>query len=286
MCGGPSPKIDRRTLLQGTTATFAAGLTPPQPIEVTYDSIILGDRKIKVYLHKNDTPHGLTYFAPHYSETTAPQAAQDVIDVSGGKVAWLVHGDQARPARNISFVLDGTRFEFDPNRMFTDVGARKSLAQFSNTNTKSPAFARALAEVRRFATTLLTKDNDYLHPAMANGNVVVGIHNNHGSGYTVESYETGGEYHADIVDPGGYFYNQDGHPGNFFYTTSEAIFAALKSNNFSVVLQSTKPIDDGSLSVYCGAHRVDYVNVEATLGDRSAQRRMIQFLHDYIKSQT
>jgi hypothetical protein len=285
----PPSDIDRRVLLQGTAVTLAVGSAAPvpSPSQPKDYEIALGDPVgkffgyVKVRLHKNDSLGGLTYFAPHYSETTAPEAAQTVIDRNGGKVAWLVHGDEHRPKRNVSFVLEGARFEFDPNRMFTEVGARKSLAMFSNTNTRNELFSRAVDQVNNFATALLSNNNYYLHPTMAQGKVVVGIHNNHG-GYSVESYKPGGEYHKEIERNGGYYYNQNGHPGNFFYTTSEAIFEVLKQNKFSVVLQTAKPTDDGSLSVYCGTHNVDYINVEAELSERDAQTLMIQFLHDYI----
>jgi hypothetical protein len=86
--------------------------------------IQLGDEKVIVQVEKNGP--GKVFVHLHQNETTALKAAKSVVQNNHGTVITLKHRGQ----RNIVFNLNGWRYEFDPNRMFTDGGIKKSLATF------------------------------------------------------------------------------------------------------------------------------------------------------------
>ena len=84
----------------------------------------LGDTTVEIEHVQHG--HGKAFVHVHQSETTALQAARAVIHDEGGSLVTLHHPG----GRNIVFHLQGVRYEFDPNRMFTDVGIQKTLKQF------------------------------------------------------------------------------------------------------------------------------------------------------------
>ena len=221
--------------------------------------VALGSDSVAVVTHAANRP-GLTYINVHDDENTSVQAGLDVIRRPGGRVIELQHMDR----RNIVFTLDGTTYEFDPNRMFTDVGAEASLHRFGAYSDS------AFAVVRRFADELIEAYD------LAALSVVVTLHNNTEGTYSAKSYAEGGEYEEDAADV---FIVEGSDPDDFFFVTDRGIFEKLKAGGFNVVLQDNdRATDDGSLSVFCGQHDIPYVNVEAQRGHLEAQIRMLDYL--------
>ena len=67
---------------------------------------------------------------------------------------YIIHGDDT--SRNVEFNLNGETYEFDPNRIFDDVGAEASLKEFGN-------FSEGALKVdRNFAEKIL----DFLLPCL------------------------------------------------------------------------------------------------------------------------
>lgn len=230
---------------------LTCGMAAPEEVFGASTTYLLGSTK--VVLNEYGTGGGSIYFAPHSNETTAVEAAKAVVKKSGGRVYWLTHGDGAR---NITFKIGKTKYTVDPNRIFSDKGAKASLKPYS---------PEAFTAVRMLA-------NFVIKGIFASGvQPVVGIHNNTDGSLSVISYGSDPAAAATSVNP-----KRDAD--DFFFVTTSGYFNALKSKGFNVVLQSARPPEDGSLSVYCAHVHVPYINVEAQAGHKSQQIEMLKAL--------
>ena len=203
-------------------------------------------------------PQKLTFLSVHENEQTAVVAARRVIERHGGRLIEL----KARGQRLVSFELDRTRYTFDPNRIFTDIGLEKSLRRYGR---YSKAAHEAVVQLRD--ALLKTIRNDL--------QLVVAVHNNTSGDLSVESYKRGGELQAEASRVA---INPKLDPDDFFLVLNPTLFERLQAAGFNVVLQSAKPTDDGSLSVYSQQAGIPYVNVESRYGHLSAQIRMLEAL--------
>lgn len=80
--------------------------------------VMVGDEQVEI---KHTVGRGKTFIHVHHNEQTALKAAQAVVKREGGSLITLVHSG----GRNIVFNLHNKRYEFDPNRIFTDNGIKK-----------------------------------------------------------------------------------------------------------------------------------------------------------------
>ena len=221
---------------------FGAGHAGKVPVQ-------LGDTQVVV--EHIEHGQGKAFVHVHQSEQTALQAARAVIESEGGSIVTLHHPG----GRNIVFRLDGVRYEFDPNRMFTDAGIKKTLKQFG---AYSPEAHRLVQQLACHVKVLLPK-----HQA------VIAVHNNRS--YSLKEYYPG----ASLADEAEALYvPQPKAYRNFYLVTQKSDFARLKHAAFNSVLQASTPDDDGSLSVYL--NRKPYVNVEAGHGQLAAQITMLR----------
>ncbi|MCE0724279.1 MULTISPECIES: protein tyrosine phosphatase [Legionella] len=209
--------------------------------------VMVGDEKVEI---KHTIGKGKTYVHLHHNEQTALKAAQAVIQREGGSLIALVHSG----GRNIVFRLNNQRYEFDPNRIFTDTGIKKTLSQFG------PYNPRAHHEVNKLATKI--------KQLLPKGRIVA-VHNN--STYSLKDYLPGKSLQNDAqaihMVPDNYF-------RNFYLVTKINDFLRLKSQGYNGVLQKPSATDDGSLSVYLA--KSDYINVEAGYDQLIEQIKMLQ----------
>lgn len=204
-----------------------------------------------VVIQQEENGKGKNFIHLHQNETTALQAARAVIRKEGGMVLTLVHSGQ----RNIIFYIHQRRYEFDPNRIFTEVGIKKTLTQFGGYSKE------AHGEVKRLANkikSLLPKGK------------IIAVHNN--ESYSLKDYLPG---HHLASDAKALNFNNQQHYRNFYLVTKSKDYNRFKHLNFNSILQAYSAVDDGSLSVYL-AHR-DYVNVEAGYDQLAAQIKMLQY---------
>ncbi|KTC75348.1 protein-tyrosine phosphatase [Legionella birminghamensis] len=192
---------------------------------------------------------GKTLVHLHENENTALQAAKLYVDSNGGTLITLRHSGK----RNIVFYIKKDRYEFDPNRIFTDTGIKKTLSQYGKYS------LAAHQEVKRFAKTIL----ELIPPGK-----VIAVHNN--QGYSIREYFP---KHPLALDAKALNYLRNSNFRNFFFVTREEEFARLKRLAFNVALQSDKAQDDGSLSYFLG--RENYINIEAGYGQLTAQLQML-----------
>ena len=234
---------------------------PPTTHLVTF----LGDARVNIRVHAFEGSQASVFSALnlHDDESTSVDAALDVVEERGGRVVELAHTGE----RNVAFRVDNVDFVADPNRMFTDAGRRRTLAD------KSRDTPEARAALEAFADAVLAA---YAPGAPA----VVTLHNNTDENYSARSYLPGAEYDTDAAAV-------TVHPGadadDFFFVTDRALYDALVARGFNAVLQDNEAAtDDGSLSVWAAQQGVPYVNVEAQHGHRAEQARMIEALMDVL----
>ena len=214
----------------------------------TRHALRVGDTR--VIIEKTQHGVGKNFIHVHQNETTALRAAKAVVAQEGGSVMTLVHSG----GRNIVFHLDKKRYEFDPNRIYTDEGIKKTLTQFG-------AYSRrAHAEVQAFANAI---------KSMLPKGKIIAVHNN--NVYSIKEYLPGKSLHRDAQEV---YLHPHRYYRNFYLVTRHAEFQRLKHLQFNTVLQGKTVTDDGSLSVYL--ENQDYVNVEAGYDELNAQIAMLK----------
>jgi len=245
----------------GFLALIALGchVQPPQvPSEVI--PFRLGQSEITFVVHATDRTHP-ALLVLHDDENTAVEAGLETIRARGGRLVEV----QAQGDRLVDFELDGARWRFDPNRIFTEAGATATLRAYNG-----DAPAGVLAEVRRFADAVLAAYD------VGSPRPLVTLHNNTEGEYSALSYLPGGDHArgaAAIHLP------PEASPDDFFFVTDRQLFDGLAREGFPVVLQDNmRMTDDGSLSVWAGRRGVPYVNVETKHGHRARQIEMLEAL--------
>jgi hypothetical protein len=230
-----------------------------------------GSGRVEIQIYERQTAVGLKYFAPHNDEPTSIRAAKDVINQLGGRLVELFHGGR----RDIQFSIDGERgYMFDPNRMFSDVGAKKSLEDRTPGGHSSPA---AVAAVRRLARQCLNELR------ITEGGLVIGAHNNTYTGpnddsFSILSYCRDPDFRpvAELVHV-----NPCQEIDDFFFVTERSDYDYVVGKGYNAVLSKARPPqDNGSLGVYCALKRIPYANSEAQHGKVDFQKTMYEILHD------
>lgn len=223
----------------------------------------LGDNTVEIVISKTSKrPSKFVYFNMHDNENTAAEAAKEIIEKYGGTLIELKNGGK----RLIKFSLKDERFTIDPNRIFTEEGIKKTLKYNGEYATE------AENETNKFAEKL--KD------LLKNYRLIIAVHNNTDENYSIKSYETGGEFEKDakLVN-----IKSEMDIDDFFFVTDKNIFKILKEKNQNVALQDNVNVtDDGSLSVYCGNHKIPYINVESEHGHLREQIKMLEVLQKLI----
>lgn len=173
---------------------------------------------------------------------------------------------QALLVDNPTRVIKVGPLEFDPNRMFTEVGLERNLMRL-NPDSKP--------EERKKVLTMVGKEREKLLKALtppANGLLTV-VHNN-SKGYSVtDEVQISNDVSLRAPD----------FPNDFLLCTNAKDFAVLKESPFNVVLQdSPRGEEDGSLSRLMAARKVRYVNIEAAMGRVERQRAMLEWLERHL----
>ncbi len=198
-------------------------------------------------------PGPARYVHIHGDETTAREVLLDSLPALRGK-ALLVPGFQ----RMISI----SGFKLDPNRMWSRYGAERSVLR---NNPKLPG-----AGLRAFLD-LLDRERDRLSSELLPppGGLLLALHNN-GPGYSIAT---------EIPLSDRVHQPQLAQPRNFMLFTNERDFDLAAAGNYNAVLQAaSQGEDDGSLSRFCAARGIRYVNLECALGSAGAQRERLLWL--------
>gem|GEM_PF-869223 len=193
------------------------------------------------------------YLVIHGDETTARDTLLDFMKSHDGH-AYMVES-RVRTVRP-------HLLEIDPNRMFSDAGAAKSLERLN-------AAAGAAAIAREVKWLSARRDNLLKALLPPRDGLLIALHNN-ARGYSVDD-EVPISNRSHLPSPA--------TPHEFFLATSPADFERIATGPYNAVLQTeAKGEDDGSLSRLCASLGIRYVNLECALGNRKAQAEMLAWL--------
>lgn len=233
-----------RLFLAGLLCVGLAGCRKHAIGGIAFEKIANGRSDARRYLHV------------HGNETTARDVLAEHMKSHKG-TAFLVRSDRR--------MVPLGALAIDPNRMFSDKGARANLQRFN----RWPAEAYVQS-----ALLLLEKDRhkflDKILPTP--GGLLIVLHNN-GPGYSVNDELDGADAQS-LPDKE--------HPDEFMLTTQREDFDLLKRSPFNVVLQTQAEPDDGSLSRRCARMGVRYVNIEAALGQFERQKEMLNWIEQNL----
>ena len=216
----------------------------------------LGDSLVKLVTLQYGKRSDIVMLNLHDDEATSVQAAQTVLEETGGLLIRINNDSN----RLLNFSINGKLYRFDPNRMFSIAGIKASLEKHSQVNNI------AINAIRGFATFVL-------HKIPAVSPTLIALHNNDADRLTISSYMPGNDFGPDVSQVAA---AAGTDPDNFLYTTDARVFRHLK-DSFNIASQHNKNAkDDGSLSVYYGRRKKSYVNVEAEHGQLEEQVKMIR----------
>lgn len=257
------------TLLSCLTsiALLPSCLQATDSLEVKQDSIpfMLNDSTVTIIKHVygNDS---IRFLSVHDDENTGVEAAIDFMKEHGGSLVELAYGNE----RNVVFNLENSidKCIFDPNGMFTDTGAYRTLDKHSRVTPEAVQAIRSLGE-----TVLETYNYDSL-------GYVVTLHNNSEGLYSIRYYLPG-----KLMDTAAakVHINPTWDSDDFVFVTEPYFFDYLKKRDVNVVLQSPDAPNDGSLSVYSAMQGVPYVNIEVQDGHLKVQRELIGIVAEMMK---
>lgn len=203
-------------------------------------------------------PSAVVFVNVHENESTSVTAAKHVLD---SVKQYCIVELQFNKRRLINFNLNRKNYSIDPNRIYTQVGAKATLKKYNRYYTDD-----VLQAVTRMG-------QNYISSYINNKQFVVALHNNSDGDYSILSYSSGGEFAKDAADV---YINEQQDADDFFYTTDRKFFEFFKARKYNTVLQhSETATDDGSLSIYCATRKIPYINIEAGSGNLSTQIEMI-----------
>jgi hypothetical protein len=200
---------------------------------------------------------GRHYIWIHGDEQTARGVLSDWMRTATGRAFFIRSAE-----RNVE--VEGGKI--DPNRMWSRVGAERSLRSLN------PGWTDAGV---RAALDKLDDDREgFLRRIVPPPNgLLIALHNN-GPAYSVRDEVSISDAVA-LTDPD--------HPDEFMLCTNRPDFELLAGGPFNVLLQrQAPPEDDGSLSRLCAARNIRYVNIEAAHGNAEAQHRMLEWLNGVL----
>lgn len=252
-----------------TVCTFSlpACLLATDSLAVRQDSVAfkLNDTTVTIlrHIYGDDS---IRFLSIHDDENTGVEAAVDFMKEHGGSLVELQYGNN----RNIKFNLKSSvdKCIFDPNGMFTDTGAHRTLDKHARVTPEAVGAIRSLGE-----KVLEMYNYDSL-------GYVITLHNNTEGLYSIRYYLPG-----KMMDTAAskVHINPRLDIDDFVFVTEPFFYDYLESKDVNVVLQSNDAPNDGSLSVYSAMEGVPYVNIEVQDGHVKEHRELIGIVAEMVK---
>lgn len=244
------------------------GKTLPDPDGAFRDTVHyrLNDTVIHIVSHRYKGDSTLKFLNIHDDENTSVEAAHNYLGMEGGLIMELQYGN----VRNIRFNLESSIDVciYDPNGMFTDIGAYRTLDKHSRVTSES------VQRIRAFGDTILEM-YDYKQLGY-----IVTLHNNTEGYFSILSYQPG----KDLAPAAAEVYiNPAMDPDDFVFVTDRFFFEYLKEREVNAVLQGVTAPNDGSLSVYAAMTGIPYVNIEAQHGHFEENYRMVAIVAGMVR---
>lgn len=242
---------------------FTSGTCFMQSLSETTHTLYLGEEKVWVDIYERSGA-GITLLNLHDNENTAVEAGLAFIEKYGGRLIELRHGR----GREIVVRVDGVLHRFDPNRMFSDFGLKKSLEYFQ------------ISSDEVFSISATFRDSLINLFAIHEETVVIAIHNNTSDKMTINDFRAGEWYGNDTREV---FINPHHDSDNFFVVTQQDLYTALAERGYNVALRAENPPDRGMLMDYCVRFGVLNITVETEHGKRVEQEKMLEVLWEILK---
>lgn len=234
-----------------------------QQNEYMEHSFLIGETTIKIVENDQQSTNRIIFLNVHEDEETSIRTLFEYEKQDAINFFYLKH----QGTRRIKFSRSGKDYDFDPNRIFTRKGRRKTLKDGANNS------FWANREVKKLAEEIISR--------LPNGHTVVAMHNNTDTNYSIKSYLPGGDEAQNTAE---IHVNPDLDPDDFIYTTDLIFFNALKIRDVNVILQDNQGyVNDGSLSVYCGQNAIPYINIETQRGHFQAQMELTKTVLEVIR---
>ncbi len=227
-------------------------------------TLMLADEKIWVHVYERPGS-GLVFVNLHDNENTCVDAAMLFLASHGGRLIELRHGR----GREVVIRRAGRMYTFDPNRMFSIEGLRKSLAHSNNISDDDLVLATGFA-AKVIALIAPTKDVP-----------VIAIHNNSPDKLTIRDFMPGEWYGPDSR---AVHIARDRDPDDFFFTNSPGLYESLAGMDHNVALMAKRPPDRGTLGNYINSLGGLYIIVEAEHGHIQEQTLMLQDLGSVLQN--
>jgi len=245
--------------------SLLAGADRANSVSKETRTLHLGEEKVWVDIYKKPGTD-IILLNLHDNENTAPQAGKIFLEKHGGRLIELRHGR----GREVVVRLKGKLHRFDPNRMFSTAGLRKSLKYFRNN--RDDVFAIAAG----FRDSLI--DIMAVRPGM----LVISLHNNTPDKMSIKDFAPEEWYGQDIRE---IFINPERDPDNFFVVTKMHHFTALELRGYNVALKAHNPVDRGMVIDYIDHLGAVCVTIETEQDKLAVQEEMLEVLWRIIKDE-
>lgn len=224
------------------------------PTFASKEVIRLGDSSVTLYWHNNGEP---VFVHLHESETTAWQAIRQHTSQHGGSYLHLHQSGQ----RNICFNQQKKRYCFDPNRIFTDEGIKKTLSTHSRQY--HPAAHKEVTKLSNRIKQIIAK------------RPVIAVHNNRE--YSMRDYMN----KHNLADEAQALHWHDARRyRDFLLITQSHLWSKIKQTPHNAVLQADNSTDDGSLSIWMANYA--YINCEAGYGHLKQQLHQLKLAKNLL----
>ena len=202
---------------------------------------------------KTNSSSATNYILIHGDEQTARMLINEHIKKHKGKAFIIKSKDREAP-------LGPTIV--DPNRLFSNSGARKALKNFKSDWIKS--------ELEELLTSLKISRDIFLNNIFpSEGGLLIALHNNF-RGYNINN---------ELKKSQLYSVKKHESPRDFILCTNVIDYEKLKNGPYNIVLQNVMDnYNDGSLSWAAIQNGVRYINIETRLGWLTQQRKMLKFV--------
>ncbi len=257
-----------------------------QGLDTLVKTIRLGDDTLYLKIYTKPGKN-VVYAHVHENEEASLEAGMEVLKKYGGKLFTLSHSIDTTN-RNVTFEYDKTTYQFDPNRIYTlnDTVLQKNIKIISGdgkVDTKVKKDVRNLANIiwseTKGAKLIVALHNNKNTPATFK-TLWFFINNFEPESYNITSYVKKSEFASDSNKSCDEIYiNPRLNNSEFFIVTEKRDFDLFLQKKYSVVLQNTEPIDDGSMSVFAVKNKRRYINSEAKMGKIMEQKNMLELLH-------
>ncbi len=253
------------TILLVCCAWCCAGQEDEQQKCDTVAYTIGNDKMVNIVTHLYNKPT-LNLLVVHDDENTSVEVAKRFVQNHGGRLTELSYGGM----RNISFNVENKIYAFDPNGMFTQPGANRSLRKYGHQSSTA-----AINEVQCLADTVI---KIYATEGL---NYIVTLHNNTEGMFNINSYQKDRQL---IKTARKVYINPAMDPDDLVFVTDEIFFNFFKERKINTILQSDSCLNDGSLSVWAAYNNIPYINIEIQHGHFQQQYEILCWVKELLYS--